>query len=88
VTGGHVRVTAVWWSGPAPCSELSEVKVDRAGNDFVLTVREGAAQMGIACPALAVHKQATVSLGVLPVGTYTVTALGIDTAPITVSVSG
>lgn len=86
-SGGRVTATVVWWSGPAPCSQLSEVHVTRAGSAFTLTVREGAAQLGVACPALAVHKQTTVDLGALPAGTYTVSATGVDT-PASVSVPG
>lgn len=83
-----VRATVTWWSGPAPCSALSEVKVDRSGNAFTLTVREGAQQLGIACPALAMHKQATVELGALPAGSYTVTAFGLVTPPVAFAVPG
>jgi hypothetical protein len=87
VTGGHVVATVAWWSGPSPCSDLSEVHVDRIGDAFTLTVREGAEQLGIACPALAMHKEAVVDLGVLPAGSYTVATTGVD-APVTVTVSG
>ena len=87
VHAGQVTATVVWWSGPAPCSELSAVKVMRSGNVFTLTVREGSQELGIACPAIAVHKQATVQLGALPPGSYTLAATGVDT-PITVTVPG
>ncbi len=87
VTGGRVTATLIWWSGPAPCSVLSEVAVARQGSAFTLTVREGAQQLGIACPAIAVHKQATVDLGALPAGTYSIRAMGVD-APVTVAVPG
>jgi hypothetical protein len=84
-SGGRVAATVVWWSGPSPCSELSEVAVARQGRAFTLTVREGAQQLGVACPAIAVHKEATVDLGTLPAGTYTIAATGVD-APIAVTV--
>ncbi len=86
-TDGRVTVTLVWWSGPTPCSVLSEVHVARSGSAFTLTVREGSQQLGIACPAIAVHKQATVDLGDLPAGNYSMAATGVDT-PVTVTVSG
>ena len=87
VSAGHVIATVVWWSGPAPCSELSEVSVARSGSAFTLTVREGTRELGIACPAIAVHKEASVDLGVLAAGSYTVAATGVD-APVTVTVPG
>ena len=86
-SGGHLVATVTWWSGPSPCNDLSEVRVERTGNAFTLTVREGTEQLGIACPALAMHKQAVVDLGVLPAGNYTVATTGVDT-PVTVTVSG
>ncbi len=87
VSGGRVTATVTWWSGPAPCSELAEVAVARQGSTFTLTVREGAQQLGIACPAIAVHKEATVALGALAAGRYSIAATGVD-RPITVAVSG
>jgi hypothetical protein len=78
VSGTHLLATVQWWSGPSPCSVLAEVKVARSGNAFTLTVREGAQQLGIACPALATYKQTTVDLGPTSPGTYTVSATGAD----------
>lgn len=90
-SGGTVKVTVVWWSGPAPCSQLAEVAVAKAetqaGAAFTLTVREGAQQLGIACPALAMHKQATVDLGAIRDQTWTITVTGVD-APQTIRVGG
>ncbi len=81
-SSGTIRVTIVWWSGPAPCSQLSEVGVVRsdtsAGSTFTLTVREGAAQLGVACPAIAVHKQTTVNLGPIRDQNWTIAVTGVD----------
>ena len=75
--GSTLQVTVVWWSGPAPCSELADVAVRRSGTDLTLTVREGAAETGIACPAIATRKQTTAAIGTLSPGTYTVTVTGV-----------
>jgi hypothetical protein len=81
-SSGTIRVTIVWWSGPAPCSQLSEVRVVRsdtsAGSTFTLSVREGAAQLGVACPAIAVHKQTTVDLGPIRDQNWTIAVTGVD----------
>ncbi len=78
VSNGHIIARVFWWSGPPPCSQLAEVRVDRAGSTFTLTVREGAQQLGVACPALAMYKVTTVDLGAVSHGTYTVNALGVE----------
>jgi hypothetical protein len=85
--GDHLMATVLWWSGPPPCSSLDEVKVDHAGTTFTLTVREGAEQLGIACPALAMFKQSTVDLGRVAAATYSVVAQGVD-QPATVVYAG
>lgn len=82
---GRIVATVSWWSGPPPCSALAEVHVDRAGNAFTLTIREGAVQLGIACPAMAMAKATVVDLGAVPAGTYTVAATGVD-VPVTVTI--
>lgn len=78
VSSGHLIASVSWWSGPPPCSELSGVSAARTGSSFTLTVREGAAQLGVACPALAMAKATTVDLGPVTPGTYRVSALGVD----------
>ncbi|MHB8958309.1 MAG: hypothetical protein ACYDAN_01625 [Candidatus Limnocylindrales bacterium] len=78
VSNGHLIGKVFWWSGPPPCSQLAEVRVDRTGSTFTLTVREGAQQLGVACPALAMYKVTTVDLGAASPGTYTVNALGVE----------
>jgi len=75
---GHLMATILWWSGPPPCSALAEVKVAQTGTTFALSVREGALQLGVACPALAMSKRTTVDLGQVAPGTYTVSATGVD----------
>jgi hypothetical protein len=78
-SGSMVRVTITWWSGRAPCSELSSVLVDHSGSaTATLTVREGAQQLGIACPAIATYKQTTVDLGALAAGVWTIAVTGVD----------
>ena len=81
-SSGTVKVTILWWSGPAPCSELSGVKIARSdastGTSFTLTVREGAQQLGVGCPALAVHKQTTVDLGPIRDQNWTIAVVGVD----------
>jgi len=84
---GRLSATVSWWSGPPPCSALAEVAVTRNGSSFALAVREGAQQLGVACPAMAMYKSTTVDLGSVAAGTYTVTVLGVD-APMTVTVTG
>jgi hypothetical protein len=87
-SGTHLMATVAWWSGPPPCSALSEVKVAQAGTAFTLTVREGAQQLGIACPALATYKQTSVDLGPVSPGTYTVGATGADASVTIILVAG
>lgn len=85
--GGRLTADLFWWSGPAPCSVLAEVGVDQSGDTFHLTVREGAQQLGVACPALAVYKTTSVDLGPAAPGTYTVWVVGVD-QPVTTTVAG
>ena len=86
-SGGRLTATVAWWSGPSPCNSLADVAVVRTGTAFTLTVREGAEQVGIACPALAMYKAASVDLGAVAPDRYTVAAVGMD-APVTVVVTG
>jgi len=78
MSGERLVAQVFWWSGPPPCSELSEVATARTGDTFTLTIREGAVQLGVACPALAMYKVTTVDLGPVAPGTYTVDVLGVD----------
>jgi hypothetical protein len=86
-SGNEVMVKLSWWSGPAPCSVLAGVDVTRDGMTFTLTIREGAAQLGVACPEIAMLKATLVDLGPLDPGTYTITAHG-QVPPVQVTVTG
>ncbi len=86
VDGRHVVLNARWWSGVEPCSVLDSVGVARTGNDIVLTIREGADKLGVACIELAMLKATIVDLGELEPETYTISAGG-DAPPIRVVVS-
>jgi hypothetical protein len=76
VNGRDVAVKIAWWSGVAPCSVLAGVDVARDGSTFTLTVREGAADQGVACIEIAMYKATIVDLGKLDPGTYTIKATG------------
>lgn len=86
VTGHNVVLRLTWWSGVEPCSVLDSVGVVRTGNDIVLTIREGADRLGVACIELAMLKATIVDLGELDPGTYTISAGG-DAPSITVLVT-
>jgi hypothetical protein len=66
---------------------LSGVDVARDGATFTLTIREGAAQQGVACIMIAMYKATIVDLGRLDPGTYTIKATG-DAPAVTVTVTG
>jgi hypothetical protein len=86
VDGRKVVVRLIWWSGVAPCSVLDSVDVAPSGKDIVLTIREGADRLGVACIELAMLKATVVDLGELEPGTYAISAGG-DAPPIQVVVS-
>jgi hypothetical protein len=86
VDARRVVLRLIWWSGVEPCSVLDSVGVARTGNDIVLTIREGADQLGVACIELAMLKATIVDLGELEPGTYTISAGG-DAPSIQVVVS-
>jgi hypothetical protein len=86
VNGRDVAVKVAWWSGVEPCNVLAGVDVERDGETFTLTVREGSgAGPDTACIEIAQYKATIVDLGELEPGTYTITAFG-DAAPMTVTV--
>jgi hypothetical protein len=85
VQGGHLVVRLTWWSGVEPCIVLDSVAVARTGSDIRLTVREGADRLDVACIEIAMLKATLVDLGMLPSGTYTVSATG-DAGPVQVIV--
>jgi hypothetical protein len=86
VNGKRVVLRLTWYSGVEPCSVLDSVGVARTGNGIVLTIREGADKLGVACIELAMLKATIVDLGELERGTYTISAGG-DAPPIQVVVS-
>ena len=86
VDARRVVLRLTWWSGVEPCSVLDSVGVARTGNDIVLTIREGADKLGVACIELAMLKATIVDLGELEPGTYAISAGG-DAPSIQVVVS-
>jgi hypothetical protein len=66
---------------------LAGVDVVRDGTTFTLTVREGAAQQGVACSEIAMYKATIVDLGKLDPGVYTIKATG-DVPVVQVTVAG
>lgn len=86
VDARRVVLRLTWWSGVEPCSVLDSVGVARTGNDIVLTIREGADKLGVACIELAMLKATIVDLGELEPGTYAISAVG-DAPSIQVVVS-
>lgn len=87
VSGGEIVVRLSWWSGPAPCSVLAGVDIARDATTFTLTIREGAAQQGVACPEIAMLKATLVDLGSPGPATYTIVAFG-QVPPARVTVPG
>ncbi len=71
---GGAHATVSWWSGVAPCAELSHVAVARQGHLIRITVYEGAAPGADACIEIAQLKSFRVDLRSLPSGTYHVVA--------------
>jgi hypothetical protein len=85
VDGQRVTVKLTWWSGVEPCSVLDSVGDVRTGTQIVLTIREGADRLGVACIELAMLKATIVDLGKLDPGTYSIAAYG-DIPPVEVVV--
>lgn len=76
-----------WWSGVAPCSALDHVEVttDEAAKAIHLKVIEGSGPGDIACIDIAQLTAATVDLGALASGSWTISAEG-DAPAITLDV--
>lgn len=87
VDGRHVVVTASWTSGVEPCYTLDSIVVDKGDHAFTLTIREGHGPEDVACIEIAQMKKATVDLGDLEPGTYTISDSQAGAAPIEVVVS-
>jgi hypothetical protein len=82
-----VRVELRWWSGVEECYATDSVKVERddAARTIKLTVMEGSNVGDVVCIEIAMLKSTVVDLGVLPAGTWTISAEG-DAKPIEVEV--
>jgi hypothetical protein len=67
-----------WWSGVAPCSALDRVEstVDEAARTIHLKVIEGSGAGDVACIDIAQLTAATVNLGTLAAGEWTISAEG------------
>jgi hypothetical protein len=86
VDAHRVVLRLTWWSGVEPCSVLDSVGVTRTGSDVVLTIREGADKLGVACIEIAMLKATIVDLGELEPGSYSISAGG-EAPPVQVVVS-
>jgi hypothetical protein len=73
-SGPYARIT--WWGGIPSCQGLAS-SVGRHGPVIVVTLTPtDPAPPGTACPEIAMLRTATIALGVLPPGRYTVHAGG------------
>ena len=84
---GSVTADLRWWSGVAPCSALDHVEMvtDEARKSIGLKVIEGSGAGDVACIDIAQLSAATVDLGHLASGTWTISAEG-DAPPIPLDV--
>jgi hypothetical protein len=84
---GTVTADVRWWSGVAPCSQLSSVSVarDDTARTIRLTVIEGSGGGQVACIDIAQLTANQVPLGTLGPGSWTISAEG-DAPPITLDV--
>jgi hypothetical protein len=87
VSGRRVVVKLTWYSGVEPCNVLDSVKVESAGNEFILTIIEGTSDPGAICMELAQLKATIVDLGELEPGQYTVSSPGGEAQPAVVTIS-
>lgn len=74
VEGRRAVAIPSWWSGVEPCTVLDSVELERDGNTFSISVREGSGAQDVACIELALLKATLVDLGELEPGEYTVVA--------------
>jgi hypothetical protein len=76
-----------WWSGVAPCSQLSSVELarDETAKTIRLQVIEGSGGGQVACIDIAQLTATQVDLGTLASGTWTISAQG-DAPPIQLDV--
>jgi hypothetical protein len=75
---GSATVDLRWWSGVAPCSQLSSVQVvrDDTANTIRLTVIEGSGGGQVACIDIAQLTATQVQLDALASGAWTISAEG------------
>jgi hypothetical protein len=85
--GRRVVITVAYTSGVEPCSVLDSIKVERATGAFAITLLEGHGPEEVMCMMIAEFKRATVDLGELAPGTYTISDATGGAAPITVTVT-
>jgi hypothetical protein len=85
---GSTTVDLRWWSGVAPCSQLSSVQIarDDAAKTIRLTVIEGSGGGQVACIDIAQLTATQVQLDALVSGSWTISAEG-DAPAITLVVS-
>jgi hypothetical protein len=85
--GRRVVITVAYTSGVEPCSVLDSIKVLRGTGTFAITLLEGRGPEEVMCMMIAEFKRATVDLGELAPGTYTISDATGGAAPITVTVT-
>ena len=86
VDGRHVVVNVQWTSGVEPCNVLDSIVVERGDHAFTITIREGHGPEEVACIDIAQIKHATVDLGDLEPGAYTINDSQGRATPIEVTV--
>src|SRR4051812_49333246 len=86
VDGRHVLVKITWYGGVAPCSVLDSVDVRQTGTTIALTVIEGADEVGVMCPEIAMLKATIVDLGDLAPGTWRISAPNGDAVPLEITI--
>ncbi len=75
---GNALADLRWYSGVVPCNQLDrvEIKRDDAAKTIHLTVFEGSGGGDVMCIEIAELHATAVDLGVLPAGTWTISAEG------------
>lgn len=86
VLGRRVQVVATWTSGVEPCYVLDRIVIEKGANSFTITLFEGRGPGEPICIEIAKTKQASVDLGMLEPGTYTIADGAGGAAPIVVTV--
>ena len=86
LSGRSLAVQLEWWSGVEPCNVLAGIDVQRNGQAFMLTVKEGIGDPNAMCIEIAELHATIVDLGELEPGTYTIMAAG-EAAPVEVVIA-